>query len=669
MHKKVNSEEHWIHGMHRLLHLDSHFGHFKEIYKDFDAEATAQRYADMGFQMVSFMATDGPSYYPTQIGKMHAGLKRDFVGEFTRALKKHGIKCIVYFGFFDIGFDFERLETKAIPQLIELIDLYDVDGFFIDGPSQSFLRAPASSPLCRRLYENEVGGEFPDGDDHPNAFRFRRWANGYLDALHEKTTNAVLERKPDALLIYNGSWMLRYPVTPPRSIHLLQWDVATPASEGVYACSYSLEGRYLATYEDRSFGMNNVRGINWIDYSLREPEAFMHESALLLAGGGKPYLSDNPSPSGNPDPALTEIYEKVNRQTRELEPYLTDAFPVKDVAILHSADSIWSKAPYCPVTAWIPSPAYHPVAGAHKALVEGHVQILIPNSETLLKTLDEYNAVVLADQRILSPEQSELIRSFVESGGTLIATCESGTRDLDNKPLDNFALADVLGVNYRETAPMSVGYLRIPRRQDDYGIPATDIPVVGSYVRVETTTAKTLIDLVGPYERTSSGNPPPAVDAEGPGITVNSFGKGKAVYCTSRLFDAYYKQDIPLLRKIGLWMLDQAYPRNMRSVAVESAPINVEVFLNRRGEDRFVHLVNYSADKREGHVPQVQDFHPVYGIKIRVRLPEKPTRIMLVPEKREITYSFQNGYALFEAEPLLIHSAYWIQGGESQKAG
>jgi len=102
----------------------------------------------------------------------------------------------------------------------------------------------------------------------------------------------------------------------------------------------------------------------------------------------------------------------VNKRTRELEPYIIDCKPVKDVAVLHSTDSLWSKAPFNPVTSWIPSPAYHPVAGAHKALVEGHVQMLIPNSEVLLETIDEYGAVILADQRILSEAQCEAIRRF-----------------------------------------------------------------------------------------------------------------------------------------------------------------------------------------------------------------------------------------------------------------
>jgi hypothetical protein len=654
--------------MYRLLHLDAHFRRFNNIYTDFDAEATAQTYSDLGFQMVSYMAMDGPSYYPTKVGTVHHGIKRDFVGELTCALKKHAIKCVPYVHLGGLAWDSERLENEGIPQLAELLELYDIDGFFLDVTSQPFLKAEAYTDRTRYLFQSEEGCDYPTDDNHANAFQFRRWINRFHDAFLDRIIGSVLKIKPDALLIFNGSWMLRYPKNPPKSVHLIQWDVATPKNEGVYACSYSLEGRYLSTIEDRSFSMHNVRGRDWIEYSLREPEAFMHESAVLLAGCGKPYLSDNPYPSGNPDPALTKIYAEVNRRTRDLEPHIENTAPVKDVAVLHSADSIWSKAPFNPVTGWMPSPAYHPIAGAHKALVEGHVQVLIVNSETLCESLDGYSVLILADQRILSSDECDAIRAFVFGGGTLIATCETGTRDENNKALPSFALADVFGVDYVETSDTSLGYLRVGEEQETTGLPVTDVPSIGTYVRVKLNGAETLMDLVGPYEGVKTGCPPPAVNADGPGITMHRHGKGIAVYCAGRIFDAYYKEDIPLLRKLALWTLDRAYPVESRAITLRNAPINVELFYNARNADRFVHLINFSADKREGHAPMVQDFRGVSGIEVLARLDERPEEVILVPDNKAIAFSYEDGILSFAADPVLIHSAYWIRC-KSQPSG
>src|SRR5262245_50517352 len=141
-----------------------------------------------------------------------------------------------------------------------------------------------------------------------------------------------------------------------------------------------------------------TRGNGWGDYSLREPAAFLHEAAILLASGGRPYLSDDNYPSGNPDPAVYRVYGGVNRRTEEMEPFVRGFTPVRDTAVLLSADSLFSNLPL----AGKPSPAA--VAGAHKALAEEHIQFGILNSRVLTETIPDYGALILPEQSILSPE-------------------------------------------------------------------------------------------------------------------------------------------------------------------------------------------------------------------------------------------------------------------------
>ncbi|MBT4483072.1 MAG: hypothetical protein HOC71_05285, partial [Candidatus Latescibacteria bacterium] len=326
-----------------------------------------------------------------------------------------------------------------------------------------------------------------------------------------------------------------------------------------------------------------------------------------------------------------------------------------------SADSVWSRVPMIPHAVWPPSPAYQPVAGAHKALIEGHVQLGIVNSEVFLKTLDDYGAIVLPGQRILSESECEAIRSFVRNGGSLIATEETGTRDTKNNRLDNFSISDVLGIKYMESSDTANSYLRVPEKIEEYGIPAYDIPVAGKYVRVESTTAKTLLELMPPYEGIKTGTPPPAEFPSGPGVTLNNYGKGKAIYCASELFSGYYVQGTPLLRKLALWMLGLIYPDESRTIAVENTPINVEVFYNQRGKERFVHLVNYSGDKREVGASQAQDFPVVHGNRVRLRLSTKPAGVTAVPGGDKIAFTYRNGWVVFDAKPLDIHSVYRIE--------
>ena len=679
--------------IYRQLHIDTHFGGFREIYRNFDGEACAQAYEDAGFQMVSYFAKcwAGYSYYPTKIGVVHPGIERDFTGELTQALKKRGIRRIVYFMLgmdrqygkthpewvrnTDSGkalvdtsmiadatmmcFNSPYIDEVGLPQMKEVVERYDIDGFFIDIVMQQFLQSNCYCKYCRESFAKEVGGKMPTDNNDPKAFAYRKWSNRHMEALMEKVYRYLAAVKPGIEIINNYAYMNRYPVTPPAFLHHICWDTPVPAV-GCFAWNFSFEARYLMTLPGITWSCMNTRGNTWGEYSLREPEAFMSECATLLAACGRTYLSDIPYPHGNPDKAVMKVFTGVNRRTEDLETFVKGCVPVEDVAVLHAADSIWSKAPLVPTPSWVPDIAYHSVAGAHKALIEGHVNMSILNSDRFPGVIDNYRALVLPDQRILGDRECEAIRRFVTNGGVVLATCMTGIRDSNNKPLKDFALADVFGVRFKGDSGTANSYLRVREELPEYGIPAMDVQIMGPYARIETTTARTLMELVPPFEGIKNGTPPPALDPECPGVTINVFGKGKAIYCASQLFDAYYKTSTPVLRKLALWMLGQVYPDSARSIVCGGAPINVELFYNRRGTERFVHLVNYSGDKREVGVPQTQNFTVVHGITVSLRLEKKPSSITVVPEGKNVAYTYSNGLASFNAEPLGIHGVYRI---------
>ncbi len=129
----------------------------------------------------------------------------------------------------------------------------------------------------------------------------------------------------------------------------------------------------------------------------------------------------------------------------------------------------------------------------------------------------------------------------------------------------------------------------------------------------------------------------------------------------AQLFDAYYRISTPVLRKLALWMLDYAYPSARRSIVCENTPINVEVFYNQRSNERFIHLVNYSGDKRGNGVPQTQDFPVVHGIRVHARTDVKPSSITAVPNGKKVKFTYSNEWISFDSEPLHIHSVYKIE--------
>ena len=152
----------WYKDIYRQLHMDQSFWNFKEVYRGFNAETAAQLIDGAGVQMFSYCAKSLYSHYPTKIGTPHPGLAGDYFGEFTGELKKRGIKCIAYFhlpserkhqkehpdwvvnrdpnvltaeGASDrqqVGMCLNSpyVDKVAIPQMKEILALYDIDGFF-----------------------------------------------------------------------------------------------------------------------------------------------------------------------------------------------------------------------------------------------------------------------------------------------------------------------------------------------------------------------------------------------------------------------------------------------------------------------------------------------------------------------------------------------------------
>ena len=97
-----------------------------------------------------------------------------------------------------------------------------------------------------------------------------------------------------------------------------------------------------------------------------------------------------------------------------------------------------------------------------------------------------------------------------------------------------------------------------------------------------------------------------------------------------------------------------------RSILVDNAPINVEVFYNRRGNESFVHLVNYAGDKRESGTPQTQDLRPHGDIGISLAL-GAPAKVSEVPGDTPVAAEYVDGRLHFRAGVTGAHTVYRVE--------
>lgn len=77
---------------------------------------------------------------------------------------------------------------------------------------------------------------------------------------------------------------------------------------------------------------------------------------------------------------------------------------------------------------------------------------------------------------------------------------------------------------------------------------------------------------------------------------------------------------------------------------------------------RFVHLLNYTGDKRMSGSPRLQDVSVIQGIQVRCKCAAKPRSVLLVPEHIPLPFDWKDGWASFQSEPLAVHSVYMMEG-------
>ena len=239
----------WLADTFRELHIDAHFSQIPAPYENFDAERAAGILKEAGFQMVSVFAVcnGGYSYYPTKLGVVHPGLKRDFTGEFSRALKKRGIRVLAYVS---VGPD--RRSFKDHPEWMrapapagrgdvgqmctELAvgragahpavagnrrSLYDVDGFFFDAVLGKFVRGVCTCKYCREAF----GADIPTTDNDPKVFEHYR----FLSRSGARYADRVIGALPRGLAyVMNHVWVTHNPVKPPASLKQLVWEPVPP---------------------------------------------------------------------------------------------------------------------------------------------------------------------------------------------------------------------------------------------------------------------------------------------------------------------------------------------------------------------------------------------------------------------------------------------------------
>ena len=661
----------WRPGPWRKVHIEYHTSrHMPRLAERFDADEFGDRLVAAHVNGATVFAKDmyGYCYFPNSQGRMHPNLSFDLLGKQVAALRKRKIQVLAYYM---LTWNPELAERhpewlvvykpgdKSRPKLQEISEAQKafMNTLKPEGPRSNTAAAPkpAQPPeedkgyrpylwqfcigqegflkgeldLIRELVSKyELDGVWLDGGSSPSCYcdecvrQLREKGLDPFDAgvqynhkaelcqsFLKRIRQVIKETRPGCLVCpqNQGSFYglaQRVPLVDYSSQEALFTDALH------YGYHYfPTVIRYARGYGIPFHGCTVIFKDFWADFGGLKSPAQMHtEVAAYVSQGARCDIGDQIHPNGQLDPAVYHVIGQAYEHIERIEPYLDQAVPVTEAALLGSGDAPCNEVNY----GWV------------KLLNESKVQFDIVERDT--KWEDRYALVVLPENLWVDQVLASRLQAFISAGGAVIASHHSGLiAGTENSWLEPY------GLRYVGMSPFTPAYM-VPRVNFTGDIPSYAYALYegASQWRAEPP-ATTLAALGEPLFQRSPEHYNSHLQT--PFDHTTAFAalarSGRAGLIAFPLGQGYYNQ--------GFWIYRQAFQKMLSEVLpiplIQSdAHLSTELSLTHqapnpaigRKERYMVHIVNFSAVRR---TPRHTEFHddpiPLSNVTVRVNLPLK----------------------------------------------
>ncbi len=536
----------------------------------FDGREIARATKACGGEYLVIWARDGDwAYYDSKLQPKCPGLgTRDVLREAVEEGHKLGLPVIAYCvqqyagdtlrknpDWRIVGSDSKPIDGRVcfrsgyreyMKQMLGEQLAYGIDGFHLDMVDQGF--GPPYGcwcETCQKEYQAQYGRPMPKGvtwdEDWDHMLEFRYASS---DRFEKEMTACIRQGNPRTTIDFNyhGNPPFSWEVGQLPVRHAQNGDFVTGETGvwGFSALTVGLNGEfYRAATPGKPVQVAMQRGVRmYHDQTTRPLNDMRWEMFNLLAHGSFVTMIDKTGFDGWLDPVAYERFGALFREVHAKRAHFGQS-PVQDVGIYYSSrtrDWIGREKP----ADWLLS-----FQGAHKAMVYEHIPWGVIHEESLSpETLMKFPVVLLPNVDILSEAEVALLRRYVESGGSLIATGLSGAYDHMGRLQTKSSIEALTGARLVRKLDSTDNWVRFPTSQtstlSSQLAPAgrTDWPflVRGPAAVFEPTTATPIGDLLKPHrtalhaqKRYNEDWPLSADSRVGPAILLNKVGKGKVL--------------------------------------------------------------------------------------------------------------------------------------------
>jgi len=448
---------------------------------DFDADQWVKDFKETGATHLVFYDKwiDGLVFHDTKTTNFKT--KRDFVRELAAACQREKLPLIFYFNAVSDGnpeFDewstmdrqgkpivfgprwptrYQTLHSpfrhKAIEQVRELLTNYGpIHGIWHDIFHE---RLNTSSPWVAKGYEDMFGEPFENASPTRLAEFNARTLASYLDEI-----DVIRREQGQTACVYtaNGSGGSFLPAG-------IWTDLVGSRLQYLFNEGHGFvrndQLARMAWVLPKPLDINFKLGSSWFT-PLEDTPPTSHltdkqaiaGSAIVVCQGAGVHWALTPGHSGIFGEDLDQA-KAAGAWFRQVKPYVTDAQPYADVAIVVGT----------PAAGGPGLPGTNPFWNRYQGIQQGAWQSTVAISDALLRhgvfsrllymsaqggswpaSLDEYRAVIIPELAVLDEAHMDQLRKYVKGGGQLIAFGHATVLDEKAQRRDDFGLSDVYGV-------------------------------------------------------------------------------------------------------------------------------------------------------------------------------------------------------------------------------
>lgn len=653
----------------RQVHLDFHTSpDIHEIGDEFDMEEFASTLKTARVNSITCFARchHGMLYYDSKRfpGLVHPNLKnRSLLEEQVEACHRQGIRVPIYTTvMWDEHMANEHPEWLALDDKGNVItwnSLYE-PGFYrflcLNSPYRSFLKEhvgellemfqPADGLFFDILFLTDCSCKYcrqkmkTKGYDPIKKEQRLQFAAETLDEFMLDMTSFIRKYNADCSIFYNSSHM--GPTVQTRINAYSHFELESLPSGGWGYMHFPVTARFARNQGLDCVGLTGKFHTEWGDFhSFKNKAALEYECFRMLALNSKCMIGDQLEPKGRLSKPVYELIGSVYSSIEKKEPWCTHAKAVTDIGVLTPEEFCTSEDTGLPAS----------ILGATAMLAESGHQFDIIDSKS---DFSRYKVLILPDHISVSGELARKFEKYIEAGGAMIASFESGLnidkKEFAVKELGVTVKANITRDTYGEPVKGKVfpraayaDYI-LPKGDIARGLPQTEHVMYIKGLEVEALCgSEVLAEAVLPYfdrtyEHFCSHRQAPSSGKAGYAGIVRT---GRVIYFAHPIFTQYRENAPRWCKQLLLNALEMLLPE---PVLRHNGPSTLEVTINeQKKENRWVvHTLHYIPQRRCVDIDIIEDVIPLYNIKLSVRVPGSVSAVSLVPERNPLAFE-RNG--------------------------